>query len=201
MLLIAHVVGPAASSAFQSGIRSINADTITLFLQPGRLRARSSRASWSASASVDGKTLEQPRDRRHARSADGPHLFRPRGTHRHAQRRPASASLRRAVAPPLQGRWQRLGDRVPDLRLRSRQSEAVQRRRLAPNVRAQHRRADLAHPERRALPEQTLRPPERTRRPDDRLALRGGLRSLGGGLRRRSVARTAAPPVRRCCSA
>ena len=36
MLLISHVVGPAASSAFQGGIRSINADTITLFLQPGR---------------------------------------------------------------------------------------------------------------------------------------------------------------------
>ncbi|MEX6505537.1 LptF/LptG family permease [Jiella sp. M17.18] len=36
VLLVAHVIGPAASSAFQNGIRAINADTITLFLQPGR---------------------------------------------------------------------------------------------------------------------------------------------------------------------
>ncbi len=36
ILFIAHVIGPASASAFQNGIRSINADTITLFLQPGR---------------------------------------------------------------------------------------------------------------------------------------------------------------------
>ncbi|MCB8836007.1 LptF/LptG family permease [Aurantimonas sp. VKM B-3413] len=36
VLLISHVIGPLASSAFQNGIRAINADTITLFLQPGR---------------------------------------------------------------------------------------------------------------------------------------------------------------------
>ncbi|MEF2551829.1 LptF/LptG family permease [Aurantimonas sp. A2-1-M11] len=36
MLLIANVVGPASMSAFQNGIRSINADMITLFLKPGR---------------------------------------------------------------------------------------------------------------------------------------------------------------------
>ncbi|SMC51010.1 lipopolysaccharide export system permease protein [Fulvimarina manganoxydans] len=36
MLFVAHGIGPMASSAFQNGIRSINADTITLFLQPGR---------------------------------------------------------------------------------------------------------------------------------------------------------------------
>ena len=36
MLLIGNVVGPASMSAFQNGIRSINADMITLFLKPGR---------------------------------------------------------------------------------------------------------------------------------------------------------------------
>ncbi|WP_061932750.1 LptF/LptG family permease [Aureimonas sp. AU22] len=36
VLFNSHVVGPAASSAFQNGIRSINADAISLFLQPGR---------------------------------------------------------------------------------------------------------------------------------------------------------------------
>ncbi|WP_182085699.1 LptF/LptG family permease [Aureimonas sp. ME7] len=35
-LLNSHIVGPAASSAFQNGIRTINADAISLFLQPGR---------------------------------------------------------------------------------------------------------------------------------------------------------------------
>lgn len=36
ILLVAHVVGPMSSRAFRDGIRAINADTITLFLQPGR---------------------------------------------------------------------------------------------------------------------------------------------------------------------
>ncbi|KQT88404.1 LptF/LptG family permease [Aurantimonas sp. Leaf443] len=36
VLFNSHVVGPAASRAFQNGLRSINADAITLFLQPGR---------------------------------------------------------------------------------------------------------------------------------------------------------------------
>ncbi|MBO0661988.1 LptF/LptG family permease [Jiella sp. MQZ9-1] len=36
ILLVAHVIGPAASRGFRYGIRAINADTITLFLQPGR---------------------------------------------------------------------------------------------------------------------------------------------------------------------
>ena len=31
-----NIVGPAASSAFQNGVRAINADAISLFLQPGR---------------------------------------------------------------------------------------------------------------------------------------------------------------------
>ncbi|WP_279483267.1 LptF/LptG family permease [Aureimonas sp. SK2] len=36
ILFNSNVAGPAASSAFQNGIRSINADAISLFLQPGR---------------------------------------------------------------------------------------------------------------------------------------------------------------------
>ncbi|MBP0618201.1 LptF/LptG family permease [Jiella mangrovi] len=36
ILLISHVIGPMSSQAFRNGIRAINADTITLFLQPGR---------------------------------------------------------------------------------------------------------------------------------------------------------------------
>ncbi|MCQ0988427.1 LptF/LptG family permease [Jiella marina] len=36
VLLVAHVVGPMSARGFQNGIRAINADTITLFLQPGR---------------------------------------------------------------------------------------------------------------------------------------------------------------------
>ena len=36
VLLVAHVVGPMSTRAFRDGIRAINADTITLFLQPGR---------------------------------------------------------------------------------------------------------------------------------------------------------------------
>ncbi|EAU42684.1 hypothetical protein FP2506_07581 [Fulvimarina pelagi HTCC2506] len=36
VLTVAHGIGPLASSAFYNGIRSINVDTITLFLRPGR---------------------------------------------------------------------------------------------------------------------------------------------------------------------
>jgi lipopolysaccharide export system permease protein len=36
VLFNSNVVGPAASSAFQNGVRAINADAISLFLQPGR---------------------------------------------------------------------------------------------------------------------------------------------------------------------
>ncbi|WP_062212180.1 LptF/LptG family permease [Aureimonas sp. AU12] len=36
VLFNSNVVGPAASSAFQNGIRAINADAISLFLRPGR---------------------------------------------------------------------------------------------------------------------------------------------------------------------
>ncbi|MBO0906220.1 LptF/LptG family permease [Jiella sonneratiae] len=36
ILLVSHVVGPMSSQAFRDGIRAVNADTITLFLQPGR---------------------------------------------------------------------------------------------------------------------------------------------------------------------
>ncbi|UIJ70291.1 LptF/LptG family permease [Aurantimonas sp. HBX-1] len=36
ILFLSHVVGPYSSSSFQNGLRSINADTLTLFLQPGR---------------------------------------------------------------------------------------------------------------------------------------------------------------------
>ncbi|ORE97732.1 LptF/LptG family permease [Aurantimonas sp. 22II-16-19i] len=36
ILLVAHVIGPMSTRAFRDGIRAINADTITLFLQPGR---------------------------------------------------------------------------------------------------------------------------------------------------------------------
>ncbi|MFD2236066.1 LptF/LptG family permease [Aureimonas populi] len=36
VLFNSHVVGPAASSAFQNGLRTINADAISLFLRPGR---------------------------------------------------------------------------------------------------------------------------------------------------------------------
>jgi lipopolysaccharide export system permease protein len=36
VLFNSHVVGPAASTAFQNGLRTINADAITLFLRPGR---------------------------------------------------------------------------------------------------------------------------------------------------------------------
>lgn len=36
VLFNSHVAGPAASSAFQNGIRTINADAISLFLTPGR---------------------------------------------------------------------------------------------------------------------------------------------------------------------
>jgi lipopolysaccharide export system permease protein len=36
VLVNSHVVGPRSSAAFQDGIRSINANALTLFLQPGR---------------------------------------------------------------------------------------------------------------------------------------------------------------------
>lgn len=36
VLLNSHVIGPAAQRGFYNGLRSINADAITLFLQPGR---------------------------------------------------------------------------------------------------------------------------------------------------------------------
>ncbi|MBB4001031.1 MAG: LptF/LptG family permease [Aurantimonas endophytica] len=36
ILFLSHVVGPYSASSFQNGLRSINADTLTLFLQPGR---------------------------------------------------------------------------------------------------------------------------------------------------------------------
>ena len=57
MLLISHIAGPAASSAFQSGIRSINADTITLFLQPGRFEQVQPGLVLSI-ASVNGPTVK-----------------------------------------------------------------------------------------------------------------------------------------------
>ncbi|WP_152045573.1 LptF/LptG family permease [Aureimonas psammosilenae] len=36
ILLISHMVGPVAQSAFYNGLRAVNADAITLFLTPGR---------------------------------------------------------------------------------------------------------------------------------------------------------------------
>ncbi|GGD14601.1 LptF/LptG family permease [Aureimonas glaciei] len=36
LLVLSHVVGPAAQRGFYNGLRTINADAITLFLQPGR---------------------------------------------------------------------------------------------------------------------------------------------------------------------
>lgn len=36
ILVLSHVIGPYSASSFQNGLRSINADTLTLFLQPGR---------------------------------------------------------------------------------------------------------------------------------------------------------------------
>ena len=36
VFLVSHVIGPASSREFQNGMRTINADALTLFLQPGR---------------------------------------------------------------------------------------------------------------------------------------------------------------------
>ena len=57
MLFISHIAGPAASSAFQDGVRSINADTITLFLQPGRFEQVQPGLVLSI-ASVNGSTVK-----------------------------------------------------------------------------------------------------------------------------------------------
>jgi len=69
-----NFVGPAASSAFQNGLRAINADAISLFLQPGRFeqvragpldrRSFHFRAGWcvcGCGVCLDRRTLQKPR--------------------------------------------------------------------------------------------------------------------------------------------
>ncbi|KQT52931.1 MULTISPECIES: LptF/LptG family permease [unclassified Aureimonas] len=56
-LFNSHVLGPAAQRSFHDGLRSINADALTLFLQPGRFEEVQNGLVMSVSA-VHGSTIE-----------------------------------------------------------------------------------------------------------------------------------------------
>lgn len=56
-LFNSHVLGPAAQRSFHDGLRSINADAISLFLQPGRFEEVQDGLVMSV-ASVQGSTIE-----------------------------------------------------------------------------------------------------------------------------------------------
>jgi lipopolysaccharide export system permease protein len=66
ILVLSHVVGPAAQRGFYNGLRTINADAITLFLQPGRFVEIQDGLTISISAvngsTVDGLFLSDLRD-------------------------------------------------------------------------------------------------------------------------------------------
>ena len=66
VLFNSHVVGPAASSAFQNGVRAVNADAISLFLRPGRFEEIQSGLVVSIEdargSQIDGLFLADTRD-------------------------------------------------------------------------------------------------------------------------------------------
>ena len=57
ILVLSHVIGPSSASSFQNGLRSINADTLTLFLQPGRFERVQSELVVSV-GDVNGAVIE-----------------------------------------------------------------------------------------------------------------------------------------------
>ena len=180
VLLISNVIGPMSSRAFRDGIRAVNADTITLFLQPGRFEkvqdglelsigsARGSNITSLFIADSRDPKVELIYFAREARIAqeDGRSLLllSDGQLHRRDMKDDSVAVVQ----------FQSYAFDLADLKPAS-------QTRFDPAFRALDRRSDLAQPGRQAVSREAVFAHHGADRPHDRMALCDRLRAMGRG--------------------